>query len=223
MIIRFCVTLLSLSLLTALPVTAQPDLAGEINLEDVTDEQKNPYGENQSEAIRFMDKLDALAETLGSTGAGGAAGEISENTMIHLTNVFLYCSLKRGTCSMVLEAILESDVINSLDARNVACPNMARFWKVWVRGDMEKRQKYLMPTAHMSAANQFATQERPRFIRCRETIEGFLAGAGDPAQLRRERYGKGAPAREAIRRTAQLLNEIKLKVPNVPQAIEAMR
>jgi len=223
MITRLCLPLLSLLLLAPLPGTAQPELAGELNLEDVAGEPKNPYAQNQGEAIRFMESLNSLADTLATTGSGGTAGAIDENTMIHLTNVFLYCSLKRGTCPMVLEAILESDVINSLDAKKGACPNMARFWKVWVRGDMEKRQKYLMPTAYMGGANEFSTRERPRFIRCRETVDGILADAGDPVQFRKERYAKGAPAREAIRKTAQLLNEIKLKVPNVPQAIEAMR
>ena len=197
-------------------------LSGEITLEDVGVERRSPYQAAQDAAIAYFKKLSELELQL-AQGGSGRAETISDNAMIHLTNVYLYCAVKFATCPLVLDSILEADVINAKLDKSTACPNLERFWKMWVKGDMEKRHKYLVRTATMNATNDFNLKIRPRYIKCGGLITEELTGGGSDSAFFTERYGEDSPKKNNLRKITALLQELKLKLPNLVAAAEALK
>ena len=198
--------------------------SGEIQLEDVSAAQKNPYQDNQDSAIAFVRQMVEMITKLGDGGqVSTRPANVSENTMIHLTNAYLYCSIKYGTCPMLLDVLLESDVINSKLNNAPSCPNLQRFWKVWVRGDMEKRQKYLIRTANLNTTSDFNTRLRPKYIKCPETVAKIIADSPSVATFFVERYVEDAVALDSAKKALALLEDLKAKVPNIPNSLEALK
>ena len=198
------------------------ELSGDVTLEDVSTSQKNPYQAGQEAAIQYFREFNTLTTQI-AQGSSNHAQAIPENTMIHISNAYLYCAVKFGTCPMVLDAILETDIINSKLDKSVRCPNMERFWKTWVKSDNEKRHKYLVRTATLNETNNFNAKVRPLYIKCREMVQNELTGAPGDAVFFRERYDPSSPKKEAIVKALKLLEELKLKVPNILTALESVK
>src|SRR5690606_18171140 len=96
-------------------------------------------------------------------------------------------------------------LINSKLQGNVSCPNMTRFWKSWVKADMERRLEYGLKIGQLNKANEFKKMVRPRFIKCEETIENILKDSGSPSEFFGKRYGENSEHTEAIKNMAIFL------------------
>ncbi|MFM1847293.1 MAG: hypothetical protein RL417_767 [Pseudomonadota bacterium] len=224
---RFALALITVSLIISYPSPAllaqqsAPGSAqvGEIELEDTSPVRRNPYQVGQDSAVAYFQGFTQTIEALRTTGSGSLE-PLSEGAINHLVGVYLYCTVRSGACPLVLDAILEIDVVNAKNGEAQACPNMERFWKAWVRSDMEKRQNFLVRTAHMNTTSEFTRNKRPRYLKCRETVQVEIGKGGDSKTFFASRYETGSGPDEQVRKLAAFLTELKAKVPNTVEAAE---
>lgn len=221
-----CATLISFGISAVSAFAAPSDLSdkqvGEINLEDMETIRRDPYSVAQDAAINFFNDFATKVGTLKNKGAV-TLETLPDVALSHLANVYLYCTVRSGTCPFVLDAILESDIVNAKNGSPSICPNMERFWKVWLKNDMEKRQNFMVRTANLSATSEFTRNERPRYLKCRETVQIEIGKESSSAEFFATRYGGASGPDAAVKKLAALLTELKTKVPNIPQALEVER
>lgn len=181
---------------------------------DLEEKKKNPYREAQDAAISYFENLSTQMSQL-SAGSSLRAAEISDDVLHHLSGVYLYCAVNSGTCPVVLDAVLEVDVINSRIDGKSACPNMKRFWKRWVKNGLEERHKYMVKTSFINEHTRFNSSERPKYLKCEETVQAVIQGVPSNQTFFRDRYRSGSPQSTLSSRMVELLTKVKEKVPNV--------
>lgn len=197
-------------------------LTGEITLEDTTKAKRNPYQVGQDAAIESFANAETVIAAL-ARGEKASLGTLPDSAINHLLGVYLYCTVRAGACPFILDAILELDIIAAGISGQAACPTMERFWKAWIRDDMEKRLKYLVRTANLDITSQFARVERPRYLKCRETVAAELGEGGATSPFFTRRYADINGPRAKVSKLARLLVELKAKVPDTIAAAEAER
>lgn len=184
-------------------------LMGSIEIEE-SGPTKASYASTQDKAIEYF---SALAARAAKGELSTPLAELDDETIRFMAAVYLYCSINRGTCPIVLDPIFESDLINSVIAGSSACPNMTKFWKYWAANSMDERHSYLVKTGDLMAAQNFRVSVRPRYIRCRQTIDELLprlrTGAGLDVRYASEEAGRN------IQLLPKLLNELKQNGTNV--------
>lgn len=190
--------------------------SGEVSFEDTKNiDPRATYDTTQDQTIEYFKKAAASIPTLSQSPSPLA--DLSDNMINYLNGVYLYCTINSGTCAIPLQAILEVDIINSKIKGVSECPNMKRFWKLWLANDMESRQQYLVKTGFISATSDFSRNVRPSFVRCEATITSETTSQGSAADYFKGRYGPGQPSpqTESFSRLVSLLEAVKQKVPNV--------
>lgn len=195
-----------------------PSLMGEINIED-SSPQRDAYSDIQRGAIDYFKKLAATTAQLGQGAVSASVPALDDNTLTYLNAMYLYCAVNYGECPLVLDGILETDVINSRVAKKAECPNMTRFWKLWVKSDMEARHKYMVRTGYLKVTSDFNEQKRPAYLKCQETVSKSISGDDSNEDFFKERYRADSAHALVAARTAKLLEEISEKVPNVFAAV----
>ena len=148
-------------------------------------------------AIRAGAWLEKAAEAA-KQGTVGNLPPIEEDTMGYLAVMYLYCSVKLGTCTELLETILDSDVRLSKEKSEsqYQCPTMTRFWKAWVDSDLEERAKFHVEAAAGMRLAQFNSSVRPKFVNCKLMVKEILTREKESPP----RYGPdGAVTRSAAK------------------------
>lgn len=197
------------------------DLTGEIRIEEEVN-QVDPYTLNEQSALVFFksfeEKLSGLAAEKLVT-----IGEIDKGVNLHLTGVYLYCLIAKGTCPELLDAILEVDVVNSRLIKKAQCPNMVRFWKAWAANGLDKKHSFQIQTGYLKKWEYFKANLLVRYLRCTNTVsqEIALEAKISDAAYFKERYGQNSLQRDSVLQTIKLLEFIKAKVPNVFRATKA--
>lgn len=196
------------------PAPAKPnskalDVMGNIDIEEETKAQ-SPFSTTQNNMIEYFTALADKAEK-GELSAPFA--ELDDPSIQYLTAVYLYCSINRGTCPMVLDAIFETDFVNSVNSDKASCPNMSKFWKSWAKNSMEERHNYMVKTGYMATTQTFKQTTRPKYIRCAQTIQGEMDKLGGKESLAK-RYASGT-LHDNIKLMPKLLTELKDKGVNV--------
>lgn len=198
--------------------TDKRSLIGEITFEDSAPAQ-NTYAQTQDAAIDYFHKLSDLTSQLAQGATSGSVPPPSDNMLSYLNAAYLYCAVNYGECPLILDAILEGDIVNSRMSKDAQCPTMTRFWKSWVRGDMEARHKYLVKTAFLKVTSDFNQQKRPAYIKCKETVATQISAKEPDNVYFKARYGADSAHTLVAAKTAKLLEELKVKVPNVFGAV----
>lgn len=195
--------------------------SGEVLL-DLKNDSQDPYLMNQTQALAYFKdlqkKIDALVE-----GNFSPVPELNERALHHLMGVYLYCSVKKGVCPGPLDAILETDIINSKLNKSSACPNMTSFWKIWIKNDMENRQKYLTQIAYINDTDTFKNKVRPKYLKCRATVTSEVDSSLSDLAFFKQRYANDAAARTAINSLVSMLEELQKKEINVFVAMDLMK
>lgn len=199
------------------PQTDKRALIGEVTFED-SSPVRNTYAETQDSVIEHFKKLSELTPQL-AQGATGEVPPLSDNAIAYLNAVYLYCAVNYGECPLVLDAVLEGDIINSKISRQVQCPSMTRFWKSWVRTDMEARHKYMVKTAFLKQTSDFNQNKRVAYIKCQDTVSKQIAGNETDAAFFKERYRADSAHALTAAKMAKLLEDLKIKVPNIFGAV----
>lgn len=210
------------SLLTSASLHAQPrpSTSGEIVLED-TSQNRSTFRVVQDQAIAFARSLDT---EFGRLATGQSMEQITlptESVLLHLTAVYLYCSVQQGVCPQLLDAILEIDVANSRLQGRASCPTMKQFWRLWVRNDMEERHKYQVKTGFLNETAEFRQKIRPRYIQCEATVAEAIKGDGSNSAFFAKRLS--GERRQLATHLTRYLELVKAEVPNVFVATGARR
>ena len=171
----------------------------------------NPYKTNQTEAITHFQKLDenVRSGTIVKT-------TLSDQAINYLAAVYLLCTSGNGTCPAILNAVLETDVLNAKISGKAECPYMTKLWSFWQGSDMEKRHQYLMKVPDAEKYSAFQRTNLPYFKNCSEAVSKALEEKGDNAKFIATRYTtSGSPTYNIFASVAGLLTTIEKKVPNV--------
>lgn len=195
-----------------------PSLIGEINIED-SGPQRDSYADIQRGAIEYFRKLASTTAQLSQGAVSASVPAMDDNTLTYLNAMYLYCAVNYGECPLLLDGILETDIINSRVAKKAECPNMTRFWKLWVKSDMEARHKYMVRTGYLKVTSDFNEQKRPAYLKCQETVSKAIAGQDSNEAFFKERYRADSAHALIAARNVKLLEEISAKVPNIFAAV----
>ena len=97
---------------------------------------------------------------------------------------------------------------------------MLKFWKWWIDNDMEKRHGLETKITHVNAVTKFNRDMRPRYTKCRNTIEETMAKAPKENQkFFKERYADLGSALDPVKETQMLIEAINKDVPNLLEAV----
>lgn len=182
---------------------------GDIDLEEMEEKTKSAYQIAEADALTWLDKLKASI----AQGGTGTLEAPTDAALTYLGALYIFCVGKKGICPSILDAVLESDVIG--DKTSAAeCPNMTRFWKIWVKNDFEKRAGFLTPIGNVGAMTAFNRRDRPKYIKCGETVKAVREELSN-VQKKTERYSEGGSAIQAVTFTHSLAKELDAKGVNL--------
>ncbi len=88
---------------------------------------------------------------------------------------------------------------------------MKRFWNAWVRNGLEERHKYLVRTSFIQATSEFKTKERPKYLKCEQTITDSLQGAGNSSDFFKQRYAENTAALQWAPKISALIHQVMEK------------
>ena len=182
-----CLILLTASCSYALP-NKRNDQSGSIQIETDT-VNKDPFPILQD---KIIDQLK-----------NGTLTSLSQSELVYLNAAYLYCTLNKGTCPEILDALLFADYSTSKSQNSATCPLLESFWKQWIENQFEQRQNYLGKIAFFSQTNEFNTKRRNGYIKCRQTIGQMLTQQTQP------------PTSDVNAKAVAILEQIKKVVPNV--------
>ena len=178
-------------------------ISGGFELETAS-KQKDPTTVNMEATIAFLENLKNKVTAL-EAGNISKVDNATEGTLTYLSAAYVLCSVDKGACPMYLDSILEADVINSRISKKVDCPNMRGFWKSYLANDMENRHQHLSKVGFLSITSEFNAKERPKYLRCKETVKLAVEGTTSDADFFRSRYSD------------------KLKIAAISNALEAVK
>lgn len=202
--------------LLAEPPAASKPQQGEMVLEDTTQRALSASQRGKAEVTGWLTSLDQVFKG-GSVRVPTDLGDAGIN---YLASFYFFCAVRGGGCPFILDTILESDVVRSKEEKSVSCPTMSRFWKAWLAADYDERAKYSLSPAVAEKFDDFNATQRPRYVRCKETVALVLA---DRSALE-ARYAPDGEARLSLDRTRKLLEEIWQKGIDIsPQSATTSR
>jgi hypothetical protein len=196
------------------------NLTGEISYEE-SKPVKNTYSSIQDATITYFEQFQAHITRLADGQSSGSIPELDEGMINYLTAVYLHCAVNFGECPMVLDAILEIDVVNSRQTREVRCPMMTKFWKYWVRNDMENRHKYMVKTGYLKVTSDFNQNKRTAYLKCQDTVQSEINSKEADSEFFKKRYHRDAPKNLVAIKLVTLLKDIRSKIPNIFVAVGA--
>ena len=181
-------------------------LSGDIEFEDAKSSGEKPYLVNQNAAIAWVDSINQSI----TQGGHGNISALSKDAMFHIAVSFLYCVTKIGNCVFVLDTVLEADIINARGNSANECPMMTSFWRLWLEQELGQRVNYLAPVGSVQKINEFNKNDRPRYVKCKDTVGKTLAETKDSKAMEARYAPKGAVSL-AAQKTKKLLDDIKSK------------
>jgi len=208
--------LITVSLLSALAVTLckgisaraeNPATSGDIEIESTEVKPRSGNSVAQDQASEFLKSMESFAKG----GGTGSVPTLTDGAAQHLSVMYLFCLKKLGPCPFILDSVLEADVAAARVSGAAECPSMSRFWRKWLDNELEQRVKFLLSVSNMSALASFNTIERPKYVRCKETVAELKGTTG--------RYGEGGPSTVAIVKTAKLLADISSRSIDIYGAV----
>jgi hypothetical protein len=98
---------------------------------------------------------------------------------------------------------------------------MKSFWKRYLENDFEERLKYNTSTGFVTKLNEFNAKERPRFVRCEESLKELFKTEQNAQSLFSSRYQSQSKPLRAIDDVLTLIRLLKEKQVNVFSATGA--
>lgn len=189
--------------LTAKPMSQMGDVS-------FTDTKKNKTQETYPQMqSRIIGQFDSYL-TSAKSGASPEYFSLSLKDIRYLTGAYLVCSLKRGKCPEILDALLDIETFEYIRDGNKGCKNMVSFWRSWISNDMDRRHDMFNKTAFINVKTQFNTTQRPKYVRCKKTSLQRAKSTSRASFLKNISSKQGA-----LTKTVKLLKEIEKNVDNV--------
>lgn len=170
------------------------------------------YIEIQDEAIKNLENFYGMITT---DGAKPLRFNLPDSNLYYLNGVLLFCSVKNGSCSFLLDTVLEVDVFNSQLDNKVECPHMLRFWQEWIDNSFEQRLSYSLGTGVLKKYQDFKTQDRPRYLKCSGTVQNIVVPGASIDEFIKTRYESQKPIIAAFKKTLAYLRAIREEIDDV--------
>ena len=178
-----------------------PALTGQVAYENPNLSARN----HQLDALEQLDKWSAgLGSIVGGAGEG-ISPELNQNAISYLSVLYLYCSVKQGPCPFILETILDDDITRSRSEKTARCPLTNRFFKRYISQSLDERAKFLFSLSDGLEVAKFNSEERPRFVACKETVSSIIADQ----DVLRQRYGDKGASVETLETFRALLADLR--------------
>lgn len=206
MLFRLLISLVALAAPVFVTAEDGPSLQGEVTFESF-ERNEVPYEQHVTEARAVFSGLQDALPVL-AKGESWKGNPTHDRALSWLATLYLYCSVQRGSCPLVLDAILEIDIAQASPAE-ATCPTMKRFWKQWIDLDLEKRQSFLMKTGGIQTAAEFSRSVRPTYIKCEERVADAMT------ESRRDRYQAGGAAAKRNDTMLAYIDRISSTIPNL--------
>ena len=187
-------------------------LSGDIEVE-LQAEKKDPYAGTQELTLTYLKNLKVHLLSVSTTSNKILLPD--SESISYLNGLYLFCTIKKGTCPAVLETVLEIDLVNSRLNNTAVCPVMKSFWKKYIENDFEGRLKYNTSTGFITKINEFNSKDRPRYLRCDDTLKEIFKEGLSPAALFSSRYGATGKSIKAIDEVIALISAVQEKQINV--------
>ncbi len=191
---------------------------GSIELEQ-EEKTADSYSTSVAQTLAFASAVKSTAHALSAGTTAPSIPTLSEGSFKYLASAYLYCSSNRGVCPHILDLVLESDLIEAKRGSKSGCPITEKFWSTWLASDMEKRQQFMVKTAHINESAEFKRSLRPRYIKCQSTIKTELEGDGSTTDFFKKRYNSEKPLLASIDKGEEELRDISAKVPHLYSAL----
>jgi len=194
---------------------AQGVQSGEFVLE-TPDKKIDPFKDNQKNVVKYLSNLKSTVNLL-SQGKQASIAKPAGHFYKYMNAIYLDCAKKRGICPIFLDSILEIDVINSKKEGKATCGVSKRYWKSWIANDVEKRLGHNVKTALVNKTKNFNKQERPKYIKCKDTIQKILDESKDMTtkDFFIKRYKNNKNIVKSIAISNKYVQTIVQKVPNI--------
>ncbi len=173
---------------------------------------EDAYNEVQNTTIK---KISDFHSGINARNLPAKKIELETREIYFLNGVYLYCTLKNGTCPYILETILETDILNSKIAGNSSCPHTLQFWREWIDNSFEERVNYNLGTGFLTKYQDFKKNVRPKYLRCSGTVERTINQNESIADFIGSRYTPGSDVGNNIKRTLGYLLALRQEVPEV--------
>jgi hypothetical protein len=193
--------------------------SGDIELE-VEAKKKDPYLAAQEAALTYFQDLRGKLLSVSSNTQKLIIPDT--NIINYLNGLYLFCSIKKGTCPAILEVLFEIDLVNSRLSNATVCPVLKGFWKKYLSNDFDDRMKFNTSTGFISKINEFNAKERPKFVRCEETLKEIFKSGSSPSNLFASRYSNNSRTIKALDEVISLINAVSENGTNVFQATGTM-
>jgi hypothetical protein len=180
-----------------------PALTGQVAYENPDAPARN----NQLEALEELDGWSSRLESIIKGSGEGIAPDLKQNAISYLSVLYLYCSVKQGPCPFILEMILDDDIARSRSEKNARCPVMNRFFKSYISQSLDERGKFLFSLREGLEIAKFNSEERPRFVECKETVSAIITDK----DVLDQRYGEKGSSVNSAKAFRLLLTDIKEK------------
>lgn len=181
---------------------------GEILFEE--EEKELGYSDIQRMAIQ---KLNTFVSSIGEREP--SLPTFSDRELNYFSAAYLFCTVRKGNCPMILQTLFEVDLVKSVQTQQDICPNLTGLWKYWIENDMERRMELDVPIGLIDKYQRFKKQARPKFIKCKETIQAVRERSPQGAEFFRNRYGGDSPQRKEILKAIALLQALEKKKINL--------
>lgn len=195
------------------PTEGGKKTSGEIAIDTSQAQKKDPYRETQDSTLNYFKGLKGQLQEAARSGRKLLIPDA--NAIQYLNGLYLFCSIKRGTCPSVLEALFEIDVVNSKLNNVAVCPVTKTFWKRWLENEFEDRMKYSLSTGFIAKVSEFNAKERPKYLRCDDTLKELFKDGTPAAALFSARYAPGGRVMHAIDEVITLITAVSENNINV--------
>jgi len=196
---------------------AQNALTGEIKIESEK-KKESPYRRSVNETMNYLQEIQNIIRE-NTEGANRVEirplKKFYSSTFDYLNALYFYCILRSGTCSFILDALLEGDVINAKLQGKAFCPVMTSFWKRWLGNQMERRVGYRLKVGLFQKAERFKKEKRPRYIRCKDTVAEKIVSPAEGKNFFTERYTKEPDILKSVDKLSKFVTLLKKKEINV--------
>jgi hypothetical protein len=206
----------------------QTKQSGVVDLEPTDTKKTNNYMAAQDGSIQYLQELKKNIDLLKTDqNATLSLTGLSKDQLLYFTSAYLLCISKKGSCTFILDAVMESDfqIIcnpnkgNCQKPKQVACTNMNGFWKTWLAYDFEQRQSHMLPVGLMGENNRFRQEEFPNYLRCNNTLIKPLTAVLSGKQSLHRRYEINQNIVSNIEKTSEFFESIKKNVGNIFQTL----
>ncbi len=193
------------------PSKQEGEISG-INLAEK--KRKNPYQETQNSTISKLAKFSRDMSKL-AAGEKIKAPQFDGQELRYLGAIYLWCTLRKGACPLVLNPLLEADLVNAVSGEGEVCSNLKGFWQSWIENDMSRRLGFDLSVGLFAKNKEFNKEVRPMYENCVDTVTSLRENAESDTALLQERYQSGSDHRKAPATLAVLLKGVREKIRNI--------